>query len=731
MSEDNDKKVKSFSALDKGLKKQNNEDNLLIFEPSEINLKNKGSLYIVVDGVGGQVGGEIASKMATEIIKESYYSDKEKDIRKSLINAVKKANKEIFKKGLEDEKLGTTVVCSVVKDDYAYFVNVGDSRGYIFRRGKLQQITQDHSFVAERVKLGQLTEEEARVHPRRNVILRCLGNNPKVEIDTFTEKIFESDKILLCSDGLWGEMPKKELEHILASVSDSNKALKSLVEKALDYGGSDNIGAILIDVIEGAALEKEPEGVPVIDIYRTRKFKALVAVFAATTAIFVGLATFLALTFSDFIKPPVVSISANSSEGNVPFRVEFTGDFKDLTSKDAGRISDYIWKIEDNGKIITEGNYGKDFVFTFNDPGKYEVTLSCRDNYSNKGKTIKTVNALDNQNPFIKIEAIGLKQDYWIGDNEKIAFNITASDATGVSKIDLYINGIDSPLKSFEKPEASINYTLSLDEQFKIADIPKSEILEIYAVAHDDSGNSATTDPIKITINSDAEPPVITGAFMNSFGNEILLKDNQSFELPITFNAPYYLPIRFEVKDNTAIDRVELKIIDKTGHIVQKETEIVMQPFLFIWELTQKGDYLLNVTAYDKYNNPSESLNYNVSISPFQKGYFVFEEILDGSGEIFVGNYKYTGTKNLTDNPANDVSPILSDKQDKIYFGSNMDGDYDIWEMNINGGAIRRAVILNESKIVYPLAIIDGRTIIYRIEGESGNDYHEKSIAGY
>jgi len=241
--------LSSYSALDKGKKRKYNEDSLLVYEPKDKKIySKKGYLYIVADGVGGLNKGDVASKTAVETIKKEYYLSKSTNAAKALVNAVKKANAKIYSLSTKEEKMGTTVVCMIIKEDKAYIASVGDSRAYIFREGKLKKLTEDHSFVGERIRMGELTEEQARVHPRKNIILRCLGDKKSVDIDIFTYGIAKGDKFLLCSDGLWGELPHTELEDIIKK--DSSSVVNTLVSSANKAGGSDNISAILVDIKE-------------------------------------------------------------------------------------------------------------------------------------------------------------------------------------------------------------------------------------------------------------------------------------------------------------------------------------------------------------------------------------------------------------------------------------------------------------------------------------------------
>src|SRR5665647_424401 len=241
--------TKSYSILDIGSKRKVNEDSLAIFESeNEKQITEKGSIYIVADGVGGLNKGDVASKTVTETVRTEYYNFASVDVKDSLKFAINKANMVLINIRVEDEKLASTLVCTVIKDNIAYIANVGDSRAYLFRNKKLTRKTDDHSFVGERMRMGELTEEEARLHPRKNIILRCLGDTENLEIDFFEVSLEENDKLLLCTDGLWGEMPHNVMEKILNSKAENN--LKNLKKEVYKNGANDNIGAILIDIIK-------------------------------------------------------------------------------------------------------------------------------------------------------------------------------------------------------------------------------------------------------------------------------------------------------------------------------------------------------------------------------------------------------------------------------------------------------------------------------------------------
>jgi serine/threonine protein phosphatase PrpC len=236
---------------DLGLVRENNEDKFEFFEPEEPEiLAAKGRLYAVADGMGGHASGQIASELALKSILKNYYSDFNEDVAESLKAAICAANSYIYNTAqtvAERNGMGTTCTVAVLRDNELFVGHVGDSRLYLIRDGEIRQITEDHSWVTEQVKLGTLTEEEARSSPFRNVITRSLGAAPQVEVDTYKEKIKKHDSILLCSDGLTNYVSDEEILKVVEGYSPSMAALK-LVECANEHGGGDNITVLIVSI---------------------------------------------------------------------------------------------------------------------------------------------------------------------------------------------------------------------------------------------------------------------------------------------------------------------------------------------------------------------------------------------------------------------------------------------------------------------------------------------------
>ncbi len=238
---------------DVGRKRPHNEDNMAYVIPKDPQvMARKGALFIVADGMGGHAAGEVASEIAVDTVSYSYYQDESEDVATSLLHAIKRANSLIHQRAAENmlrSGMGTTCVAAVLRGNVAYIANVGDSRAYLIRHGHGKQVSQDHSWVAEQVRAGLLTEDQARSHAQRNVITRCLGTQSEVEVDVFTEQLEEGDSLILCTDGLSGLVGDDELRVIVDQFLPQ-ESVYHLVERANENGGPDNITAIVIRVQE-------------------------------------------------------------------------------------------------------------------------------------------------------------------------------------------------------------------------------------------------------------------------------------------------------------------------------------------------------------------------------------------------------------------------------------------------------------------------------------------------
>lgn len=230
------------AASDVGRIRKNNQDSYLA----------DGNVFAVADGMGGHVGGEIASKLAIDVFTSAYASAPE---GVDVLEVVQSANSAILSKAAEEPSLsgmGTTLcLLSVAEGDDKYqlnLVNVGDSRGYLYRGNELYQLTDDHTLISEMVKSGEITRDEAVVHRARHILTRALGVDQEVEIDHWKIEPKQSDIYLLCSDGLTNELTDPEIAQILGKELSADDIAKQLVKEAVDAGGSDNVTCVVVKV---------------------------------------------------------------------------------------------------------------------------------------------------------------------------------------------------------------------------------------------------------------------------------------------------------------------------------------------------------------------------------------------------------------------------------------------------------------------------------------------------
>ncbi|MCB9680388.1 MAG: Stp1/IreP family PP2C-type Ser/Thr phosphatase [Alphaproteobacteria bacterium] len=246
-------RIEVTGITDVGLKRDRNEDAFLINE--ELNL------FVVADGMGGHAGGQHASSIAVNTVEEIVdemilpsawdgTQDPVERIRAGLDGAVRLAGRRIHQWAQahpEFRGMGTTVVTVMLQDQNAYIAHVGDSRVYLVRDGAIEQVTEDHSFVAQSLREGLITEEEARTHRMRNVITRALGFNEDVEVDVQVRALRRGDRYLLCSDGLSGRVEPQEMVAALRRF-DAVEAARQLVGLACARGGDDNITVVLLHI---------------------------------------------------------------------------------------------------------------------------------------------------------------------------------------------------------------------------------------------------------------------------------------------------------------------------------------------------------------------------------------------------------------------------------------------------------------------------------------------------
>lgn len=226
-----------------GRVRKDNQDNYLV--------STERGLFVVADGMGGHAGGKVASSIAKQVLAEEIApSPVAADCGKLLLKALLKANDLILQQGQEQAYLGmgTTVTAAMFGAGRLYLAHIGDSRAYLFRGGSLQLLTQDHSLVNELLQKGELTQEEAKHHPRRNILTRALGITENPQIDLLDLSVQKGDLLLLCTDGLHNQVYEEELTQILAAEGEGllETKVKRMVNLALERGGNDNITVVLI-----------------------------------------------------------------------------------------------------------------------------------------------------------------------------------------------------------------------------------------------------------------------------------------------------------------------------------------------------------------------------------------------------------------------------------------------------------------------------------------------------
>lgn len=244
--------MKTFYLTDSGKVRDHNEDSVTILKNA-----NKEYLMIVADGMGGHRAGEVASSMVVTHIGKRFQELSSVGSKLDAINWMKDNISEINKNILdyteenpESTGMGTTVVMALLTDDFLIFGNIGDSSGFVFKNGKLTKVTHDHTLVNLLVAAGDLTEEEAKYHPKKNVLMKALGATTNIDLDVF-EVDTKVDGVLLSSDGLTNMLSKEQIEKVLNDEElDIEEKVIKLIRKSNARGGTDNISVAYL-VIEG------------------------------------------------------------------------------------------------------------------------------------------------------------------------------------------------------------------------------------------------------------------------------------------------------------------------------------------------------------------------------------------------------------------------------------------------------------------------------------------------
>ena len=239
--------MKSYSITDVGQKRTVNQDFVFTSETPVGNLPN---LFVVADGMGGHKAGDFASSYAVEVLLSTIRDDENSNPVKIIRAAIENANTQLLREASDNETMsgmGTTMVLVTIVGHYAYVANVGDSRLYLVDENKISQITKDHSLVEEMVRMGEISRDDARNHPDKNIITRALGAGRDVDVDFFDIRLTPGDILLLCSDGLSNMVPDEDIRQVIRTSETLEETGRRLVSMANDNGGRDNIAVVLVE----------------------------------------------------------------------------------------------------------------------------------------------------------------------------------------------------------------------------------------------------------------------------------------------------------------------------------------------------------------------------------------------------------------------------------------------------------------------------------------------------
>ena len=238
--------LKAWGMKDIGKCRENNQDYISVSEEPIGNLPN---LFLVADGMGGHKAGDLASEYTVAKVQEAVSKSMQTIPYQILKGAFQYANQKLLEKAGESDSytgMGTTLVAATVKNDAVYVVNVGDSR--LYKIGdKIEQITEDHSLVEEMVRMGEISKEQARNHPDKNIITKAMGVSDTVEPDYFDTDLQKGECLLMCSDGLTNMVSDRQIKEIVELRTDLESCAKELIRAANQNGGRDNIAVVLIE----------------------------------------------------------------------------------------------------------------------------------------------------------------------------------------------------------------------------------------------------------------------------------------------------------------------------------------------------------------------------------------------------------------------------------------------------------------------------------------------------
>jgi serine/threonine protein phosphatase PrpC len=237
-----------------GRVRQVNQDSVGVFGPPRRFLRPGGPpvLFVVADGMGGHRGGEVASQTAVEAMRKAFFrATEESPSTETLRTAITTANDAVKARAAHSPEImgmGTTIVAATTAGEKIFFANVGDSRGYLISKDEIRQITEDHSLVAEQLRMGLITEDEAQ-ESRHNIITRAVGRREDLEIDVFEEEWAPGDAFILCSDGLWNQVSEPQIVMVLSEL-EAQPAARKLIEMAMTAQAPDNVSVVIVRRLE-------------------------------------------------------------------------------------------------------------------------------------------------------------------------------------------------------------------------------------------------------------------------------------------------------------------------------------------------------------------------------------------------------------------------------------------------------------------------------------------------
>jgi len=246
--------VEVVSLTDVGCQRENNEDSFRYWEPEDDTaFARLGRLAVIADGMGGTEGGQFASHIAVESVQELYSSSTEADPQTQLVNGLHLANSRVLEKARREPALhgmGTTLTAIAIVGNPFSLTHISDRRLYLIRTGSIRALTRDHSLVARLVESGVIRAQEADTHPQRHVLTAAVGVTDAIEPDVPSEplQLVKNDVLLLCTDGLWGQMSESEIAQTISS-HNIEDATRALVQLAKDHGGPDNITLQILRVV--------------------------------------------------------------------------------------------------------------------------------------------------------------------------------------------------------------------------------------------------------------------------------------------------------------------------------------------------------------------------------------------------------------------------------------------------------------------------------------------------